>query len=87
MHETFWNGHDDDFDLEDNRLHDFYMRWDPMENSLTIILDGDIVYYGVKDLVNEVFNGENEVIWGFTASTGRAFNQQYFCLKRLASIK
>jgi hypothetical protein len=38
-----------------------------------------------KDLLNDIFKGNKEVIWGFTASTGRKHNLQYFCLKRFAN--
>ena len=50
------------------------------------MLDGFTVYMGQKDLINNIFEGQNEVIWGFSASTGRLYNQQYFCLRRLVSI-
>jgi hypothetical protein len=85
MHEEYWNGDDMNFNLEDDRLHSFYMRWDPKKKEITVVLDGDIVYHGKKDLKKEIFGGKSQVIWGFTASTGRAHNHQYFCLRRLAS--
>jgi hypothetical protein len=87
MHENYWNGDDMNFNLEDDRLHSFFFRWDPKEKSITVILDGDIVYNGKKDLVKDIFGGKTQVIWGFAASTGRAHNHQYFCLRRLASNK
>jgi len=87
MHENYWNGDDLNFDLEDDRLHSFFFRWDPKEKNITVIFDGNIVYNGKKDLVPDIFSGKTQVIWGFTASTGRAHNHQYFCLRRLASNK
>jgi hypothetical protein len=87
MHDQYWNGDDKNFNLEDDRLHSFFFRWDPKEKNITVILDGEIVYNGKKDLVNDIFSGKTQVIWGFTASTGRAYNHQYFCLRRLASNK
>ncbi|MBV6647050.1 MAG: hypothetical protein KI790_16450, partial [Cyclobacteriaceae bacterium] len=48
-----------------------------------VIWDGIIVVDTKRDLVEDIFGGNTEVIWGFTASTGRAHNLQYFCLKRL----
>jgi hypothetical protein len=48
------------------------------------MLDGNVVYQGNKDLLKDIFNGNSKVIWGFTASTGRKYNLQYFCLRRLA---
>jgi hypothetical protein len=48
------------------------------------MLDGYVVHRGTRDLVKDVFKGEAWVIWGFTASTGRKYNLQYFCLRNLA---
>ncbi len=86
QHEVFWNDDNDNFDIEDNRMHDFRFRWDPADNAITVFLDGAIVYEGERDLLNDIFDGEREVIWGFTASTGRAHNLQYFCLRRLVQL-
>ncbi|MFT5568653.1 MAG: hypothetical protein ACJASO_001986 [Cyclobacteriaceae bacterium] len=83
-HKTYWNNDSEAYQLEDNSLHDFRLRWNPSTQTLSVFIDGQTVYTGKKDLINEIFNGEAKVIWGFTASTGRKFNQQYFCLKRLA---
>ena len=84
-HEVYWNGNNPEFDLEDDRLHDFRFQWDPSSNMITVLLDGFTVYMGKTDLVNDIFDGETNVIWGFSASTGRLHNKQYFCLRRLAS--
>lgn len=83
-HEYYWNGDNDEFNLEDGRLHDFRFRWDPKQKEITVFLDGIVVYQGSRDLLNEIFSGQRSVIWGFTASTGRLHNLQYFCLRRLA---
>ena len=84
FHKYYWHGGNDNFDLEDDRLHDFRFRWDPESNEITVFLDGLVVYQGVRDLINDIFSGQTEVIWGFTASTGRKHNLQYFCLRRIA---
>ena len=71
--------------LEDDRLHSFHFRWNPADQSILVHLDGRVVCQAKKDLINTVFNGNPTVIWGFTASTGRKHNLQYFCLKRVAN--
>lgn len=86
-HEHYWNNGDDHFNLEDDLLHSFGFIWDPADQSVRVMLDGATVYRGNIDLVKDIFNGHTQVIWGFTASTGRKYNRQYFCLKRLASVK
>lgn len=85
LHENYWNNNEIAYNLEDDILHDFRFRWDPSQNILRVFWDGKLVMEKEKDLVNEIFEGENKVIWGFTSSTGRAFNLQYFCLRRFAS--
>jgi hypothetical protein len=85
-HETYWNADNPDFQLEDDRMHDFRLRWEPSVKKLTVFWDGVIVYEGERDLINDIFEGETQAIWGFTASTGRAHNMQYFCLRRLTGL-
>lgn len=83
-HERYWNNRDEAFNLEDGYLHNFRFRWEADVQKITVFLDGVIVYQGKVDLVNDVFEGQTQAIWGFTASTGRKHNLQYFCLKRWA---
>ncbi|MDW7691598.1 L-type lectin-domain containing protein [Flammeovirgaceae bacterium SG7u.111] len=83
MHPTFWNNNDKAFDIEDDQMHDFRFRWDPSIQMITVLLDGNTVYEGKRDLIDDVFGGATQVIWGFTASTGRKSNLQYFCLRNL----
>ena len=83
-HETYWNNEDDNFNLEDDQLHNFRFIWNPETQEVIVELDGGLVYQGKQDLINEVFNGATDVIWGFTASTGRKHNLQYFCFRRIA---
>jgi hypothetical protein len=72
--------------LEDGNLHSFVLRWDSADKVLRVWLDGQLRVEIEKDLHNEIFKGNKEVIWGFTASTGRKHNLQYFCLKRFANL-
>ncbi|MGB0524219.1 MAG: L-type lectin-domain containing protein [Flammeovirgaceae bacterium] len=81
FHPNFWNNDNANYNLEDDRMHNFRFRWNPRTQQIKVTLDGNTVYEGKRDLVNEVFGGQTKVIWGFTASTGRKFNLQYFCLK------
>lgn len=85
-HETYWNGGDSTYNMEDNALHDFRFRWNPEIQLLEVFWDGQQVVKIERDLIADIFDGANEVIWGFTSSTGRAHNLQYFCLRRLVDI-
>lgn len=72
--------------LEDDRLHSFILRWDSSNKTLRVWLDDQLRVEVKKDLLKELFDGNTNVIWGFTASTGRKHNLQYFCLKRFAYL-
>ena len=87
FHKAYWNNDDTQFNIEDDRLHHFSFRWEPDKQLITVHLDDYVVYEGRHDLINDVFDGDQELIWGFTASTGAKYNLQYFCLKRLAYNK
>ncbi len=84
FHIDHWHDDDPNFDLEDDLMHNFRLIWDPTETLLTVFLDNRVVHQGRKDLVKEIFQGETQVIWGFTASTGNKHNLQYFCLRKWA---
>jgi len=83
-HETYWNGGDDELDLEDDSMHNFRFAWNPDTKEIIVKLDNVVVYQGTRNLVEDIFDGETDVIWGFTASTGMKFNLQYFCFRRIA---
>lgn len=84
FHNRYWNNNTSDFNIEDGEMHSFRFRWDPGTQSISVFLDGKTVYEGKRDLINDIFGGQTAVIWGFTASTGRKHNLQYFCLRKLA---
>lgn len=83
-HDVYWNNDDENFDLEDNQLHTFIFRWNAETHQIHVYLDQHEIYSGKHNLKKDIFEGQNQVIWGFTASTGKKYNLQYFCLKRLA---
>ena len=86
FHENYWNDDQEDLNLEDDRLHDFRFSWNPENQQVVVTLDGNIVYKGNRNLINDIFEGSTDVIWGFTASTGQKYNLQYFCFRRLALL-
>jgi hypothetical protein len=83
-HKRYWNNKNANYNLEDGEMHSFRFRWQPETQQITAYIDGKIAYEGKRDLINDIFGGKTNVIWGFTASTGRKHNLQYFCLRRLA---
>ncbi|WPP49932.1 L-type lectin-domain containing protein [Catalinimonas niigatensis] len=87
FHEKYWNGGNENLNLEDDRMHNFRFGWNPETKEIIVRLDNNIVFQGTKNLVEDYFDGETEVIWGFTSSTGRKYNLQYFCFRRIAYRK
>lgn len=83
QHASYWNNDDPEYNIEDNSLHDFRFRWDPKTKLIEVFWDGVQVVKVERDLIQDIFEGETRVIWGFTASTGRAHNLQYFCLRKM----
>lgn len=87
FHTKYWNDKDDNFNMEDDYLHNFRFQWEPDIKQVTVYLDDKVVYRGIRDLVKDVFGGQTKLIWGFTASTGRKHNLQYLCLRTLTLNK
>ncbi len=53
--------------------------WDPSMNYFEVYFDGTLYNSGVYDIINNCFNGNNMAYWGYTSSTGGAFNTQTVC--------
>ena len=83
-HSSYWPEGTESLNLEDGTLHDFNFQWDPYEQRVIVMLDGHIVVNKQRDLIGDIFQGQTMVIWGFSASTGRKYNLQYFCMRRMA---
>lgn len=69
--------------IEDGKEHLIRFRWNPMTQILDIFFDCERRLSMKKDLVNEIFQGVNEVYWGFTGATGKFFNKHMVCLDSL----
>ena len=67
--------------IEDGEFHTAQITWDPSVNLIQVFFDCTLRLQGTQDLVNQIFNGENLVWWGFTAATGGSVNVQTVCLQ------
>lgn len=83
-HTDFWNNEGQGFNMEDDQMHNFRFSWNPETYEIIVRFDNIIVYQGKHNIVEDIFNGNTEVIWGFTSSTGNKHNLQYFCFRRIA---
>ena len=70
--------------IEDCKQHRLAVRWDPQEQTLSVELNYDEVISADVDLVNDIFNGQEQIFWGVTAATGRYNNYHEVCFDRLS---
>ena len=70
-----------DANIEDGEDHLGRITWDPAEQVVCVYFDCELRLEGIVDLIGDIFNGENQVYFGFTSSTGGANNLQTVCLE------
>lgn len=73
-------------ELENCDWHAFRVSWDPISNTLSAWLDGLQVINYTGDIINDIFGGDPEVYWGFTAATGLYHNSHRFCTQLQAEL-
>jgi gliding motility-associated-like protein len=56
------------------------ITWDPITTLMNVYYNNILVLSHTGDIINNVFNGNSMVYWGFTASTGGASNFHQFCI-------
>ncbi len=66
--------------LEDCMEHCVVFDWDPSTQTFSVTMDGQFILSYTGNIVNDIFGGNSNVFWGFTASTGGAFNTHTICL-------
>lgn len=66
--------------IEDGQDHPVKIDWNPTTQLLELYFDCSLRLTATVDLVNTIFNGENQVWWGFTGATGGMSNLQMVCL-------
>ncbi len=69
-------------DLEDcavnaNNFYTIRIVWNPTTQQLQLYEEGTLTMTYNKDLITDVFGGNNMVYWGFTGATGSASNEQW----------
>ena len=73
--------------LEDGVKHPVTVSWDPIIQTLAVYVDNELRISYKGDIINEIFGGNPSVYWGATAATGRKFNFQDLCIKKLFYAK
>lgn len=67
--------------IEDGQDHVVKISWNPDIQEINVWFDCNLRITSTHDIKNNIFNGENSVWWGFTSSTGGAWNFQTVCLQ------
>ena len=62
--------------IEDGAWHTTTINWDPLLQNFTVDFDGVQVATLNYDIVQNIFNNNSAVYWGFTATTGGSNNNQ-----------
>jgi len=66
--------------IEDGEDHIVQISWDPEEELLSCWFDCELRVQTTVDLVNDVFDGDPQVYWGFTGATGGQVAEMVLCL-------
>lgn len=70
----------DGANIEDGQPHRFKLTWDPNATLIELYFDCELRLSLVMDITDEIFDGQNELWWGFTGSTGGSSNAQVACI-------
>jgi hypothetical protein len=66
--------------LETGANHPVLIQWIAATKNLRVTLDGILRVNYIGDIVADIFSGNRNVFWGFTAATGAANNNQSVCI-------
>lgn len=72
--------------VEDGTFYDVSFQWDARFNTFKVDIDCEIVIDLNVDLINDVFNGDPEVFFGFTSATGGLSNVHQVCLNHISFL-
>ena len=62
--------------IEDGSWHTVTLNWDAITQNFIVDFDGVQIVNLNYDIVQNIFNNNSAVYWGFTATTGGSFNNQ-----------
>jgi len=66
--------------IEDGNDHTFDIKWNPSTQTLKVYIDCSLRLTYTGDIINDVFEGDPMVNWGFTGTTSGDINLQTFCV-------
>jgi gliding motility-associated-like protein len=65
--------------IEDGKCHKFRIKWVPSTYNINVYFDDTLRINKTYNIIDSVFGGTNQVIWGFTGASGSFSNRQSFC--------
>jgi gliding motility-associated-like protein len=65
--------------IEDCQYHAMRITWNADTQTFSVYLDCELRLSYTADIVNEIFNGDPLVFWGFTSATGGLNNRHEVC--------
>lgn len=66
--------------VEDGNNHTFEIQWDPTIQTLKVFFDCSERLSYTGDIINDIFDGDDEVHWAIFGTTSGSVNVQSFCL-------
>lgn len=70
-----------DPNIEDGEDHQGRVTWDPETQLVQVYFDCELRLEGFVNLIDDIFQGQNQVYFGFTSGTGGANNVHTVCLE------
>lgn len=70
-------------DIRDCEYHNIRITWLPSKQELCIYFDEELRISYNEDILEDIFNGAEEVYFGFTGSSGSQANMQMICIQSL----
>ncbi len=70
--------------IEDGNDHDLKISWDEVTQTLEVYFDCTLRVSYTGNIAQQIFGGNSQVFWGFTAATGALFNEHRFCLEYIS---
>ncbi|MEO1417119.1 MAG: gliding motility-associated C-terminal domain-containing protein [Bacteroidota bacterium] len=67
--------------ITDCNYHEFRVTWNPDSQIYRAYIDCQLRLEYTGDIINNIFNGDPTVFWGFTSATGGLSNRHEFCLE------
>lgn len=68
--------------IEDCQFHSLRVFWNPDDQELRVYWDCEFRLSYAGNIINDIFNGNSEVFWGFTGGTSDVVNQQEVCIDK-----